>query len=156
MINIQHFRNAVVRPVLDGLGLRSAAAEELVMGTAAHESGLTYLKQVGGGPALGVCQMEPATHDDIWKNFLEYRPVLASDLRDMFGPAAGAAAHLVWNLAYAVAMCRIHYLRVKDPLPQVEDVDGLAAYWKAHYNTAAGAGTVEKWRADYDRIVKGS
>lgn len=53
----------VVRPVLRVMSAWSQPAEDLVMGTAAQESRLTYLRQLGGGPALGLWQMEPATHD---------------------------------------------------------------------------------------------
>jgi len=56
-------RMYVVRPVLRVMSAWSQPAEDLVMGTAAQESRLTYLRQLGGGPALGLWQMEPATHD---------------------------------------------------------------------------------------------
>ena len=47
------------------------------MGTITQESRATYVKQLGNGPALGLAQMEPATHDDIWINFLKYKTALA-------------------------------------------------------------------------------
>ena len=50
----------VIRPALKKLRLWSPSAEELVFGTAIVESGLTYLKQHGDGPALGLWQVEPA------------------------------------------------------------------------------------------------
>jgi hypothetical protein len=40
-------------------------------------------------------------------------------------------------------MCRIHYLRVPEVLPAANDWPGFAAYWKNHYNTWLGAGTVD-------------
>ena len=54
----------VICPALEKLSLWSPSAEELVLGTAIVESGLTYLKQHGDGPALGLWQVEPATHDE--------------------------------------------------------------------------------------------
>jgi len=155
VINVRQFRKFVVRPVLQALDLWSGDAEELVLATAAHESGLTYLKQIGGGPALGVCQMEPDTQADIWDNYLKYQPVKAGALKALFGPAAGNSRHLTWNLGYAVAMCRLHYCRVKAPLPRASDLPAIAAYWKAHYNTPLGAGTVDEFVQNYKRIVKG-
>ena len=63
---------------------------------------------------------------------------------------AGLAAtrtdgELVRNLAYATAICRVRYARVPGALPAAHDIDGLAAYWKAHYNTALGKGTAADW-----------
>ena len=60
-IDINQFREEVVRPVLQDLKMYSPVAENLIMGTAAQESGFTYIKQLGGGPALGMFQVEPAT-----------------------------------------------------------------------------------------------
>ena len=44
----------VIAPALDKLGLWSPSVEELVLGTAIVESGLTYIRQWGGSPALGL------------------------------------------------------------------------------------------------------
>ena len=49
-LNVDHFRNGVVLPTLEALGLWSDAAEELVIGTAATESLLYHLRQ---HPAVG-------------------------------------------------------------------------------------------------------
>lgn len=141
----QHFRTLIIRPVLTQLQLHSPAAENLLLGTALQESQLKYLKQLGAGPALGALQMEPATHDDIWHNYLAYQPDLVSKLKSItraIGP--GNAAEMIGNLYYAVAMARVHYRRVAAPLPAAIDARGLAAYWKQYYNTPGGAGTVEE------------
>lgn len=141
MIDIKQFRDHVVDPTLEQLGLYSIAASELVLGTALQESKLTYLVQLGGGPALGVCQMEEATHDDIWRSFLAYRERLRLELQTM----GRSAIELTWNLRYSVAMCRVHYRRVRHPLPEAGDLEGQAHYWKQHYNTELGKGTVEEY-----------
>jgi hypothetical protein len=55
----------------------------LLLGTALTESGdMHYLHQLGNGPALGVYQMEPTTHEDIYDNYLKYKKELpgANDL----------------------------------------------------------------------------
>ncbi|MCC9625434.1 hypothetical protein LPB41_27480 [Thalassospira sp. MA62] len=164
-INAQQLRQLVVRPVLGVLGLPDPdVAENLIMGTAAHESHLgDYIEQVGGGPARGIYQMEPATLDDCYTNYLDYGG--RADLRakvDGFlasSPAMSAGgpdkvAQLATNLAYATAMCRIRYYRVPQAMPtDPNDVDGLAAYWKQYYNTPSGAGTVAEFVADYNRYL---
>ena len=59
----------LITSVLKELNLHSDNAVNLLMGTAAQESHLgKYRKQIGGGPALGIFQMEPATFNDIVNN----------------------------------------------------------------------------------------
>lgn len=155
MLDLTQFRSDIVRPILEDLELWSAAAENLLVGTALVESGLFYVRQLRGGPALGLFQMEPATHNDIWRNCLAFRNDLRGRVERLFGWSADLpdpeerAGHLVWNAGYAAAMCRIHYLRVPAPLPEPGDVNGLAVYWKAHYNTPLGAGTAGKFERAY-------
>ena len=68
----------VIRPALSKINLWSHSAEELVLGTAIVESGLTYIRQWDDGPALGLWQVEPSTQNDLYTNFLNYRPELGS------------------------------------------------------------------------------
>lgn len=144
-MNIDQLRDAVIRPTLKHLELWSPAAENLVLGTALVESKAEYLRQIRG-PALGLWQMEPETHDDIHANFLKYHRDLALRVNELTTPAAltEGALELVGNLYYGAAMCRVHYRRVTQPLPNDRDATAMARYWKAHYNTPLGAGTVEK------------
>ncbi|MEO5364675.1 MAG: hypothetical protein H7838_13810 [Magnetococcus sp. DMHC-8] len=147
----QQLRDLVIRPTLQRLDLWSDAAEELVLGTAIQESGLRYLQQLGGGPARGLWQMERPTHDDIWQNFLHGRTKLGLNI---LGPYVKPDhARLASDLAYACAMCRVHYLRCPDMLPSAGDIDGQAAYWKAWYNTPLGKGTVEQYIANWHRVM---
>ncbi len=150
MSEANRFMERLIRPTLAAMGYGSAAAERLLLGTALAESGLKLRQQLGGGPALGLFQMAPATHDDLWRTYLATRTPLAAAVRS-FIPASAAgsrdtpppAALLKDNDAYACAMARCLYLRVPAPLPPANDTGQLAAYWKTHYNTPAGAGTVE-------------
>ena len=157
MIDRDQLRRRVTRPTLQYLGLWSEAAEALLIGTAAQESaGGRYLHQLGGGPALGIYQMEPETHKDIWKNFLTYRADLAPlvrGLRSVQSPGIRAAEEMIGNLFYATAMTRIHYFRRPEALPDAGDIPALAAYWKAHYNTVLGAGTEEEFIAAWSRYI---
>jgi len=156
MLDPAQFRRVVVRPTLMDLGLYSRAAEALLMGTAMQESGLRYLTQLGGGPALGLYQMEPSTYMDIWRNFLlaPRRRTLADRVREMGGTPDYPGA-IAWNLRLATAMCRIHYLRVPDPLPDPDDPTALGWYWKQHYNTPAGRGSVVQFVSHYQTIREG-
>jgi hypothetical protein len=153
MLDIIQFRQSLVRPVLQVLDTYSKAAENLLLGTAVQESRLQYLRQLGDGPACGLYQMEPATHDDIWDNYLAYQPDLRSRIEAFALPHQDRHAQLIWNLAYATAMCRIHYRRVREALPDAGDADALARYWKRHYNTERGSGTVLEFKEKYLRYV---
>ncbi len=152
---------ALVKQTISFLGLHSQAAEDLIMGTMAQESRLgTYIKQLGKGPALGLVQMEPATHDDIWTNFLAYKKPLSALMwtlsldNGMFTSSKiPDSAQLMGNMYYAIAMCRIHYFRKSDPLPTAGDIAGYAAYWKKHYNTPQGKGTEAEFIANYKKYV---
>lgn len=111
-----------------------------MLGTCLVESALRYVKQLGTGPALGLPQMERATHDDIWANFLRYQPQLRADIVKCSSYFTGEhpdATELIGNMNYAVAMCRAHYRRQKPALPS--NALGLALYHKRYYNSPLGA-----------------
>ena len=127
----------VVLPVVGVLGGGKAAAQ-LVYRTGLAESGYKTTRQYGDGPALGYWQMEPVTHDDIWDNFLNFRPELSDRLYGL----CGDNRNIELDPVYGCALCRVHYVRVPDPLPDVDDLEAQAAYWKQFYNTPLGAGTV--------------
>jgi hypothetical protein len=128
--------------------LHSTAAVQLLVGTALKESGgLRWRRQLNQGPARGLFQMEGATYDDIWRNYLAFRPVLADALRAAFTPAGGELSfdQITDDDAYAAVMARLKYLRVPAPLPPADDVTAQAEYWKQHYNTRLGKGTVASY-----------
>jgi hypothetical protein len=121
-------------------GFSSDAAIELLLGTCAVESAFgTYLKQIRG-PAFGVFQMEPPTF--YW-------------LAEKFGFHDRSHFELEWNLRLAILAARYRYWAVPEPLPPADDLDALAAYWKQHYNTPAGAGRPEDFIRKYRKYVKG-
>lgn len=152
------FLKTVVGPVVRQLGAGGAGAQELLLGTAVHESGcFRYRRQIGGGPALGYFQMEPSTHDDIWANFLAYRPTLAAKVDRYLGanPVDRYRA-LERNDRYGAAMARVHYMRVSAPLPAAGNIMAQARYWKRHYNTPLGAGTPRGYVHSWRRCVQGA
>jgi len=152
MIDPNQFTIHIIRPALEAIDLYSDAAAELVLGTALQESNLRYLVQLGSGPAKGFFQMEPATHDDIWTNFLAYKPELASKVNALVCHNR-SPEKLIWNLHYAAAMCRVHYYRVKSALPEQGDYEGHANYWKTYYNTIHGAGTEEEYLENWHKYL---
>lgn len=141
----------LISETLYEIGLHSEDAVNLLMGTAAQESRLGYyIKQIKG-PALGVFQMEPATFDDIVKNYLTYKDSLFVRISTNSKIRYASSDQLQFNLKLAICFARIHYLRVPEPLPTT--IEGYAAYWKKHYNTYLGAGTEEEFIQNYKKYV---
>ena len=128
----------VIRPALQTAAIWCLERDQLVLGTGAEESRYMYVKQIGAGPALGWWQCEPATHADLWQNFIPSRPGLADRLRLLCEGMERPGA-LVSHPMYAAAICGVHYLRVRAALPAAGDAPAMAAYHKRWYNTAAGA-----------------
>ena len=154
MIDASQLRNRVIAPVLDYLGMGGLAAENLLLGTAAVESEMgTWLAQVGGGPALGIYQMEPRTLHDLRVNWLDFRPDISQLVDVLLYPHDPPEVQLVTNLAFATAAARCLYRRAREPLPAASDLPGLAGYWKRHWNTKAGAGSVDRAIEAYQRCV---
>lgn len=145
------FQHEVIRPVLEKMHASNLAAEELLLGTAVQESlNFKYRRQMGNGPARSYFQMEPATHDDIWNNYLKYNARRAALVTSFLSsPDADKHYELENNDQYATAMARVHYMRVSEALPKQGDIEGQANYWKQYYNTPLGKGKpseyIEKW-----------
>ena len=151
-IDPAELRALVIAPALSIIGLGGDAAEEVLLGTALQESGDGRWLQQRGGPALGVWEMEPATHDDIWKTFLGAHLLLSDALRSLQISAVPPLEQLRGNLYYACAMARVKYFRSPDPLPATGDLEGQAALYVRAYNAGGKATTAEyvaNWRAAF-------
>jgi len=155
-MNAQQLKKYILRPVFEDLGVCSDSAINLAVMTSIPESeGGEYIHQLGGGPAVGIFEMEPRTHDDIWNNYLEYRQDLAKKVKRWRCDAMAKAGQMAGNNYYAAAMLRVHYLRVPEALPAADDIEGLARYYKKYWNTAGGASTIDATVAEYNEYVKG-
>ena len=111
----------------------------LLVGTACVESDCgKYIKQVKG-PACGIFQIEPNTAKDILDNYINYRENLKDIHNKLFNIYLTLEENLCYNLAYSIFMCRVFYLRIKEPIP--ESMIDQAKYWKKYYNTHLGRGT---------------
>jgi len=165
LIDPRQFRDDVVQPTLAAMDMGGAAPENLLMGTAAVESGLRYLRQLHEGPAVGLFQMEPETARDIVQRYLLNRDEIDTRFQRAFQlintgeidwqdvAIADVRLKLLSDLRFATAMCRLRYWMVPEPLPAADDIEGLGRYWKQHYNTPQGAGTPEKFVAAYRNLI---
>ena len=145
----------LITETLKYIGCYSEDAVNLLLGTMAQESAFgKYRRQLGNGPALGVFQMEPRTHDDIVKNFLSYHKDLGKKILEISGLAQFSPMQLEGNDRYAISMARMQYWRFPDRMPH--DIQGYAMLWKSRYNTPLGAGTVEEYVKNYHKYVLNS
>jgi hypothetical protein len=154
VFNNEQFRTVVIRPVLNALHLLTPVAEELLVATMAHESkGGSFLVEVNG-PALGIYQMIPKEHDDLWHKFMPYHPETSYRLMQVCNMSTQPIRDmLVYNLFYATAMARIFYLACKAALPESSDIDSLWPYYKKWWNTELGKATEEEFKQDYFKFI---
>ena len=117
---------------------RSESAVRLLCMIAAHESGgFRYVRQIKG-PALGLLQMEPATYKDV-SDYGRRKGYLWKDL-----PCD--PKRMVFDFKFAVAMARIFFLRIPEPIPEPHNIPGLACYAKKYWNTEKGKATPDDYR----------
>ena len=126
--------------------------------TAAQESNLgQYIHQTGKGPACGIYEMEPATHDSLWSTALARDTQLATKVRNLAGAWHSGqipdAEEMIGNLYYATAMARVKYKIIPASIPAADQIEALANYYKTYYNTAMGAATVPQVIANYRKYA---
>ncbi len=161
MLDPSSFRELIIDPTLKKMDLYSPVSSNLILGTAIQESRLHHLKQING-PALGLYQVEPATHHDLYVNYINNKRHVAGRLNRINFRALmnnwdtwPNDELLITNLEYATAICRLIYFRRPEALPDdPNDIESLGKYWKKHYNTISGAGTVSQFNRSYLHNVK--
>ena len=146
-----------IKPAIDELGKIDKTFskyrtefQEVLVGTAAQESSLKYRDQFSNGPAKGLFQMEPNTHDDIWANVLAYKPKIAK-LVMSFTNDNDLHSELRNNDKYAAAMAGLQYWRYRSQLSFIESpgAHSYAQDWKVYYNTTKGHGTTVQFIENY-------
>lgn len=143
----------VITPTHKELGLWSPSADRMVLCTFQTETQFNAVRQDLGphryGKGYGLPQMEQATFDDHVKHMKARNPHIYELIMKICNlDEFSHVEELTWNDKLAVCMTRYHYKRVAEPLPAVDDLEGMARYWKKYYNTPLGAGTVEKFIKD--------
>ena len=163
MISLKDFKEYLIRKPFKEIGLYSHEAEKLCLGTAATESHLgKYLSQLGGGPARGPFQCEYQSYLDLFQHALQKdkfphlnmymnRALKACNYHENKMPPFD---ELATNLKFAALICRLDYYREPEPLPKLNDLEGMASYWKRYYNSRKGKGTIDQFMHDYKYYVE--
>lgn len=160
------------------------AVAQLLLGTAAHESGGFRYTRQGGKPfeymplpgmtvkeakrseigAWGIWQIESISVRESLRQ-LARRPAVAKRAGEWLVQDS-RGIDILWLYPDPVELCRamtistrlcclfarLHYLWRPGRIP--DTLQGQAAYWKRHYNTVAGAGTVAKYLRDWKQHIE--
>jgi|TARA_Y100001938_G_scaffold150482_1_gene241606 hypothetical protein len=123
---------------------RTVEAYNLVFETGLAESGYRAIEGYGeGNPAVSFWQLEPETIRDMWDNYISYRKPLIEACYKLGLIEANKVFSVFSNIALASAFCRIYYRRKPGAIPKT--MPARAEYWKKHYNTYKGRGTVDHY-----------
>ena len=128
--------------VCERVGYHSEEAVDLIMETGWAESGYRHLEQVGG-EAVGFFQIEPYVIGDVWDNHVLYRKHLIEVMYELGFIEQYPVFSVMTNIALQVAFCRLLYRMRPGAIPKT--MKGRAKYWKLHYNTPLGRGTVQHY-----------
>lgn len=166
-MNTEQLLELIITPTHKYMGgnYQSDSADLLSLSTAAIESDCGYyIKQVNG-PALGIWQMEPATHYDIWDNcdalnnpkFLQVIYKLDVSINPSnYDDDTEAHNCLIHSNGYACLMARLKYSMDSKALPEITgdrilDVHNFYHYYKRIYNTELGKSTFAKWQVKMEK-----
>jgi len=133
------FKHLCTEALLDW-GLHSDHCVELLAMIAAHESlGGKYRKQIGG-PALGLFQIEPVTHNSVWDNSDSIRA------RAKRYGIEEDVSKLESDDRYSIWVARHYLAQDQNPLPKTPEA--MAAYCRSYWNRT-GKATPEKYLNDW-------
>ena len=158
-MNAQHAHDYLINPTLGMInkpGFNSPLIRRLLLCTMAIESDMgQYLKQIGGGPAMCVYQMEPDTEQDILHEcdiINSNRCNIGTILDDLLCglPNGNAGEQLAASQVYATLMARCKYWMDTEPLPE-DTPEAMYKYYKRIYNTPDGASTFGKFLDAIDK-----
>jgi len=150
-MNKQQLTDLIIIPTLmeipKGLSNESILASQMIV---AHESCCgEYLAQTKG-PALGIIQMEPFTHDDVWKHgdsiWMNAKLTGVISRLDFVMRKHPIAERLIYDLRYNVFMLRQKLFMAPGALPN--DPFKMAEYLKLNWN-GDGKATPDKYYQDY-------
>ena len=151
-----------IRETLSEANMYTTDMHKLLLGTIASESDFGSLNKQRGGPALGIGQMEPSTHNDIWSNYLSYKPQLRSKVINSMWFGVPKLTQLRYNRKYQILMYTVQYQRAHSvnkcldhPKFKTKNDEIWYFAWlhKKVFNTAAGKSTTKRFFEKYHEYV---
>ena len=137
----------VIRVELERLEMASEAGVVALMMIAAHESGGFDPLLCHGGKAMSYWQLDEHQHEDTLAFVRDQRPDWLSYLESI-NPDLDAA-WLSENLRYAVCIASIRLFMLGKPLPDVQNIVGIAQFANTYWNPHLGASSPENYLSAY-------
>lgn len=149
MTTLANTIRAGIEQALEKYGLpASENVIRLLMMIAAHESrGFVCCKQLNGGPALGLFQMEPNTFDFVM-GYLKRKGNFPLVSRD------DIAERMLIDFEFSVAVARVYLWTEPKQIPHQNHLMGLAQYASDYWNRG-GDGEPREYLNDYLVHVRG-
>ena len=116
-------------------------AKEMIIETAIAETGLGQIEDKTVGAGMGLTQFDEMPFNDIKTRTMKLRPQIQKYLK--IDISLVNWDDLRFNPFLSLLFTRLHYWLKGDPIPAT--IEERAKYWKLHYNTKAGKGTVEHY-----------
>lgn len=116
-------------------------AKEMIIETAIAETGLGQIEDKTVGAGMGITQFDDKPFQDIRDRSIKLRPKILKELH--IDISLVEWDDLRYNQFLALLFTRLHYWLKGDPIPAT--IEERAKYWKLHYNTKDGKGTVEHY-----------
>lgn len=123
-----------------GHGIHGTAMH-MIIETAVTETGLGRIEDKTIGAGMGLTQFDELPFKDILKRNMKSRDKILKELGVDIGLVEWD--DLRYNSYLALLFARLFYWLKGDPIPKT--IEERAAYWKLHYNTRLGKGTVEHY-----------
>jgi hypothetical protein len=153
----REIRQYIQEPILNMCGWSDPASHLLIYGTGYIESEYQAVIQHGAprNGGIGFYQQQPSDYLDQLRWF---KNGFAQGLLKKILTACNFDAlpldpmHLAYNSAYSTLMCRIHYHRIKQPLPPLNTPDTPRLFAEYHFKFYNGNGE-GKTDVDQNTIV---
>ena len=119
---------------------------QLVLETIQVESYRTHVKQLGGGPALGLIQMEPSTYEDLMSFIRRYKSV-NRQVMSFYDKKCSLEDNLKHNVPFQVSLVLANYWRKCGNLLSsfVGSTESRWTLYKLQYNSTLGATDRERY-----------
>ncbi|WP_263078568.1 hypothetical protein [Endozoicomonas sp. Mp262] len=151
-------RHYIIRPSLKHIGMWSLAGENLLLGTAACESGLGTHIKFQNHQSLGLYQISPKMHKNIWDNFLAPQPELSSKVRGLASQREFLAHphyELVTNLSYSSVIAWLIYYRTGCNVKKITpgDILGLGKLWHKYFHNHHRPSSPQYFVSCYHQLI---
>ena len=132
----------MARKICDCIGPgKYNTAVHMIIETAVAETGLGRIEDKTDGAGMGITQFDKIPFNDIRNRSIKLRPIILKELGVDISKVDWD--DLRYNIFLSLLFARLLYWLKGEPIPQT--IEERAAYWKLHYNTKLGKGTVEHY-----------